>query len=84
MFQLKNNYILNNPENLYKEKRIKLNNLIDKLNLVNPLNVLKRGYTLTYINDKVIENTKKIKKNDIIKTKFMDGYIISKVEEIGE
>lgn len=84
LFQLRNNYILNNPENLYKEKRIKLNNLIDKLNLVNPLNVLKRGYTLTYINDKVIENTKEIKKNDIIKTKFMDGYIISKVEEIGE
>lgn len=84
LFQFKNNYILNNPENLYKNKRIELNNLIDKLELVNPLNILKRGYTLTYVNDKVKKTVKDIKKNDVIKTKFNDGYIISKVEEIGE
>ena len=84
LFQFKNNYILNNPENLYKEKRIELNNLIDKLELVNPLNILKRGYTLTYVNDNIKKTVKDIKKNDVIKTKFNDGYIISKVEEIGE
>jgi len=84
LFQFKNNYILNNPENLYKDKRINLNNLIEKLELVNPLSVLKRGYTLTYVNDKVVESVKDIKKNSTIKTKFNDGYIISKVEEIGE
>jgi len=84
LFQFKNNYILNNPENLYKDKRINLNNLIEKLELVNPLSVLKRGYTLTYVNDKVVESVKDIKKNTTIKTKFNDGYIISKVEEIGE
>ena len=84
LFQLKNNYILNNPENLYKDKRIELTNLIEKLELVNPLSVLKRGYTLTYVNDKVVESVKDIKKNNTIKTKFNDGYIISKVEEIGE
>ena len=84
LFQFKNNYILNNPENLYKNKRIELNNLIDKLELINPLNILKRGYTLTYVNDKVKKTVKDIKKNDVIKTKFNDGYIISKVEEIGE
>ena len=84
LFQFKNNYILNNPENLYKDKRIELTNLIEKLELVNPLSVLKRGYTLTYVNDKVVESVKDIKKNSTIKTKFNDGYIISKVEEIGE
>lgn len=84
LFQFKNNYILNNPENLYKDKRINLNNLIEKLELVNPLSVLKRGYTLTYVNEKVVESVKDIKKNSTIKTKFNDGYIISKVEEIGE
>lgn len=84
LFQFKNNYILNNPINLYKDKKNNLYNLIEKLELVNPLNTLKRGYTLTYIDDKVIKSIKSIKKNNIIKTKFNDGYIISKVEEVGE
>lgn len=84
LFQLKNHYILNNPENLYKEKIIRLNNIIDKLELLNPLNILKRGYTLTYSNEKIIKSIKDIKKDSIIKTSFNDGYIISKVTEIGD
>ena len=84
LFQFKNNYILNNPENLYKNKKIELNNLIEKLKLVNPLNILDRGYTLTYIDDKVITSSKEIKKNSIIKTKFSDGYVLSKVEEVNK
>lgn len=84
LFQLKNHYILNNPENLYKEKIIRLNNIIDKLELLNPLNILKRGYTLTYSNEKIIKSIKDIKKESIIKTSFNDGYIISKVTEIGD
>ena len=84
LFQLKNHYILNNPEKLYKEKIIRLNNIIDKLELLNPLNILKRGYTLTYSNEKIIKSIKDIKKDSIIKTSFNDGYIISKVTEIGD
>lgn len=82
LFQFKNHYILNNPENLYKEKKVELNNIIEKLKLVNPLNILNRGYTLTYVDDKVITSSKKIKKGNTIKTKFNDGYVISKVEEV--
>ena len=84
LFQFKNHYILNNPENLYKDKRVELNNIIEKLKLVNPLNILDRGYTLTYVDDKVVTSTKKIKCGNIIKTKFNDGYIISKVEEVSK
>ena len=82
LFQFKNHYILNNPENLYKDKRVELNNIIEKLKLVNPLNVLDRGYTLTYVDDKVITSIKQLKKGSTIKTKFNDGYVISKVEEV--
>ena len=82
LLQFKNHYILNNTENLYKDKKIELNNIIEKLKLVNPLNILDRGYTLTYVDDKVITSSKKIKKGSTIKTKFSDGYVISKVEEV--
>lgn len=84
LFQFKNNYILNNPENLYKDKKKELTNIIEKLKLVNPLNILDRGYTLTYIDDSVITSSKKIKKGSIIKTKFNDGYVLSKVEEVNK
>ena len=84
LFQFKNNYILNNPENLYKDKKVQLTNIIEKLKLVNPLNILDRGYTLTYIDDKVITSSKNIKKDTIIKTKFSDGYVLSKVEEVNK
>jgi len=55
---LKKNYILNNPKSLYKNHIIKLDNLIEKLELVNPLGILKRGYTLTSQEDKIITSIK--------------------------
>ena len=78
----KSNYILNNPDNLYKNKKIDLKNIIDKLKLLNPLNTLERGYSLTYIDNKVISTIKDINKNDTIKVRLKDGYVISKVEEV--
>lgn len=78
----KSNYILNNPDNLYKNKKTDLKNIIDKLKLLNPLNTLERGYSLTYIDNKVISTIEDINKNDTIKVKLKDGYVISKVEEV--
>ena len=79
---LKGNYILNNPNLLYKEKIIKLDSLIEKLELINPLGVLKRGYSLTYQNDKVLNSVKKINKDDELLIKFHDGEVISKIIKI--
>ena len=81
---IKQNYILNNPETIYKEKQIKLKNLIEKLELVNPLNVLKRGYSLTTQDNKIISSIKKIKKTKPITIKLQDGTIEATVKEIKE
>lgn len=81
---LKNNYLLNNPNELYKHQITNLNNIIDKLNLINPLNVLKRGYSLTYIEDNILSNVKDVKMDSIIKTKLQNGFIKSKVIEVEE
>ena len=81
---IKQNYILNNPETIYKEKQIKLKNLIEKLELVNPLNVLKRGYSLTTQDNKIISTIKKIKKTKPITVKLQDGIIEATVKEIKE
>ena len=81
---LKNNYILNNPNLLYKDKLIKLDNLIEKLELINPLGVLKRGYSLTYIDNKVLKNIKDVKVNDKLTIKLHDGEINTTIIDVKE
>ena len=80
----KSNYILNNPSELYKHNQNKLDNIIDKLNLINPLNTLKRGYTLTYKENKIINNIKNLKLNDTITTRLESALIESKITNIME
>ena len=60
MNYIKANYTLNNPTVLYKDDIHKLNLLVEKLELLNPLAILKRGYTVTYQNDKIIKSIKDI------------------------
>ncbi len=76
---LMNNHILLNPNELYKDKVISLNHIIEKLELINPLGVLKRGYSLTYKDDKIVNSVKQIKKDDILNIKLVDGNISTKV-----
>ena len=63
-------------------KNNKYSNLINKLSVLNPLNTLKRGYSITKLDNKVISNVKDIKVNDTLNIKLSDGEIISTVKEI--
>ncbi len=63
-------------------KHVEIANIIDKLNLVNPLNVLKRGYNLAYKDDKIITSVNDLKKNDILDLRFSEGKAKVKVEDI--
>ena len=49
---------------------------------INPLNTLKRGYTITRFNDKIITNASIVKKDDIITVEFVDGVVKSKILEV--
>ena len=63
-------------------KRKELENIIDKLNLVNPLNILKRGFSLTYKDNKLVKSVKKLKENDLLNLKLTDGVATVEVKEI--
>jgi exodeoxyribonuclease VII large subunit len=80
--QFKNNYIIKNPELLYEKQKDNLNNLIEKLELVNPLSLIKKGYSLTYKNDKIVSSIKEIKKGDNLKLRVIDGNILVTVNEV--
>ena len=79
---IKNNYILKNPKSLYEKDKTNLANIISKLELINPLKVLGRGYSVTYKDDKIISSVKDLKVNDKLRIKLSDGEVISKVEEV--
>ena len=81
---LRKSYVLQNPSLIYKNEKILLKNIIDKLNLLNPLNILSRGYSISYFNDKTLKSVKSVGKNDLIDIKLTDGFIKTKVMEIKE
>ena len=81
---IKSSYFLSNPDVLFKDKKNKVKNLIDKLELLNPLNILSRGYSITYLNDKTLKSVKKIRKDDKISIKLYDGYVKANVLEVKE
>ena len=53
--------------------------LINKLDIINPLATLKRGYSITRINNAVISDKKDIKKGDHLEIEFRDGKINTQV-----
>lgn len=84
LFTCSNSYILNNPNMLYKYSEQKLSHIISKLEVLNPMNTLGRGYALVKKEDKVISSIKNIKEEDIVKISLKDGDITSKIIKVGE
>lgn len=79
---MKNNYIIKNPNVLYIDKQKELDNIIVKLNLLNPLNILDRGYNITYKDNHVVTSIKEIKENDNLNIKMKDGNLKVTVNEV--
>ena len=68
--RLKIDYItqnaINNVSNKVVKNRNDLNKIEDKLHLVNPLNILDRGYVLVEKDNRIIKELKELKKGDLI------------------
>lgn len=61
------------------DKNNKFINILNKLDALNPINTIKRGYSITKSKDKVITSINSVSENDIITTDLVDGVITSKV-----
>ncbi|HCY35705.1 MAG TPA: exodeoxyribonuclease VII large subunit [Candidatus Margulisbacteria bacterium] len=60
----------------------KLGNLVARLESLNPLSILSRGYSVASINNKIIKKTIECKLGDSIATQVADGTIRSKIYQI--
>jgi len=65
-----------------KEKRTYLTLLLEKLNALNPLKVLERGYSITESNGKQISSVKNLKVGDSLTLRFADGNVWADVNGI--
>jgi len=67
--------------NLVRHKKGVTHSYLAQLEALSPLKVFARGYTVTQNSSgQVIKSIKQVKKGDLIKTRFQDGQITSKIE----
>ena len=76
---IKSSYILRSPYQLLDKKANKYLQIVSKLETLSPLLTLKRGYSITRTNGKVINSVKDVKKKDIIDIELNDGIIKTEV-----
>lgn len=87
---LKNRNLLNHFEHLIRIQALEvirsekknLNAVAEKLRLVDPQNILKRGYSLTIVEGKILKSVKQISIGDKLETRVSDGTIESTIEKI--
>ncbi len=79
LFELENSLVLKNPHLILKNKKDEFVRNLDKLDVLNPLLTLKRGYTIAKVNDKVVSSVNDVSKDDELEIEFDDGSIKTRV-----
>ncbi len=73
--------LYNNVLKIIELKKYQYNNINSKLEVLNPQLTLKRGYSITKLNNKIITSINEIKQDDLLNIKVFDGNIKAKVME---
>ena len=88
-YEVKKEKLLNLSSLLNKEMNVildynkhKYEIMINKLDLLSPLNILSKGYSVVSKNDKVIKNTKDLKVDDVLNIRMSEGKVNAIVKEI--
>lgn len=79
LLKQKKSDLLVSLRNRIEKEGIKLCSLENSLKMLNPDNVLRRGYTITSLKGKILKSSVDVKSGDILGTQFADGKIQSKV-----
>ena len=80
-----NNYVnvLNKYINdILVDKRHKLNIDLNSLKLLNPVNIMEKGYSLVKVDDKIISKSEDLKVGEKIDIKLYKGEVVAEVKEI--
>lgn len=75
-------YILQNPMSLVLDKRGKYELLLKTLNLVNPLGILEKGYSLVSVNENLLKNSNDVSVGDEVHIKLYEGELTALIKEV--
>jgi exodeoxyribonuclease VII large subunit len=70
--------------NNIEQLELKFNSLVEKNIILNPLNIIKKGYTIVYKDDNIVYNVDELKQDDNISIKFSDGTALAKVTAVNK
>ena len=82
LYKVTSSYVLTNPDIMYKFKMQNLEHIINKLEVLNPMNTLKRGYSIVKKDDMVVSDIGDVSVNDMINVNIKNGIINAKVIEV--
>lgn len=72
----------NHMNNLLDKYQFNYQILLNKITLLNPLNILEKGYSVVSKDNKIIKSVKKLTKDDEITIKLYEGKLKASVKEI--
>lgn len=78
----KQDEILSNIKEIIEQKRMDLILKTEKLNALNPLSVMSRGYAVAEVDGSIIKSVKQVAKGDVLTVKFSDGTVETGVTKI--
>jgi exodeoxyribonuclease VII large subunit len=67
---------------LFRQQENRITQSGHAIRLLDPVNVLQRGYSITYLNEKAVKNSADVQQGDIIRTILYKGSIKSNVEAV--
>jgi exonuclease VII large subunit len=76
--------IHNSYENIIKIYENKLSNKLDKIILLNPFNIMKKGYGIVYNKNVITSSIKQINLNDEVEIRMSDGSFNAIVKNINK
>lgn len=65
-------------------EKLNIKNIADRINSLNPINVLQHGYSFVLKNDLPIDSVSQLSQNDIISLKMSDGEVLCTVNQINK
>ena len=81
IYNTKMKNILTNQIQNYK---MRFNQELEQLNLVNPLSILQRGYAIVENQNQVITSIQEVELDQMIQIRVSDGQMIAQVKEVKE
>jgi len=74
----------NSMDGYIKNKATCYELVLNKLELLNPLGILKKGYSVVTKGNNIVRSSQDIKKNDVVDIRLYEGSFVAKVEEVKE